>query len=140
MLGSARGGGAVSRTLRGLYGGRVSSHVSIMCGSTPSRVPSQDQERCRRLGLVGSRTRGRLCRQSGSSLGLSVVGSRSARRMWCSGLSDLEWEGGGGPGGRQEEEGEEQQQQHSSTAAQQHSSTAAAAAGGGGGGGGGGEL
>lgn len=41
LMGSARGGGAVSRrTLRGLYGGRVSCHVSIMYG-TSSRVPSQ---------------------------------------------------------------------------------------------------
>lgn len=60
MLGSARGGGDVSRrTLRGLYGGRVSCHVSIMYG-TPSRVsrPAARNQEGRRLGFVGSWARG----------------------------------------------------------------------------------
>jgi hypothetical protein len=35
MLGIARGGGAVSRTLRGLYGGRASRHISITYGTRP---------------------------------------------------------------------------------------------------------
>lgn len=40
MLGSAGGGRAVSRALGGLYGGRVSCHVSIVYG-TRRRVPTR---------------------------------------------------------------------------------------------------
>lgn len=99
MLGSARGGGDVSRrTLRGLYGGRVSCHVSIMYG-TPSLVPGQQPgtKRVVGWGFVGSWARRRASVNLawlGSSLGLSV-GSSAGRYVRHMRQSDVQLERGG---------------------------------------------
>lgn len=81
MLGSARGGWAVSRALGGLYGGRVSCHGSIMYG-TRSRVPSQRERERAADGESGSIVGVPLCRFAGWSSG--QVSSRSPRRVGLS--------------------------------------------------------
>lgn len=101
MLGSARGGRAVSRALGGLYGGRVSCHVSIMYG-THSRVCAQPEYRGRAsVACLGGPWVTRL-------LGGSVCPSQEV--IWM-----CNWRGGG-PGGaatqQQEKEEEEEEEEN----------------------------